>query len=382
MNLLRELQRRPENFSFLQSMRLLEYAGRERDPDGATLPRHHRVGTGVDTRPPTKEPVRLHGHHSLGFPHAEVGGVTERNGQWRLQANVMSLGGPLGPLPFHYTELVLARQKAKDPALMQFLDLFNHRAASLFWRAASKYKLPLAYERARRYSKDNPHIADRHTEVLLSLMGLSPRLLRDHPTVPAESLIHYGGLLTQKVRTASNLKQIIGSRFKIPVQIEEFSGTWCEVLQDMRCQLPSKTVPKGRNNQLGRSTLLGQKSWLAQNKIGIKLGPLDRAQYRRFAPDSQALAELRALAALYLGPENDFELVLDVRADALPTQLRLGTAQPYQLGWNSRLPPSIYRTEDPHASQRVPLSPEHIATPSKHHQSSAPDSAAEGHKAA
>lgn len=360
MSLLRQLQQTPESFSFLQILRLLELHQQSRKPKQASSNQKTRVMPGVDFRPPSQEPVRLRGQHSLEFPASEVEQLTQEGERWNLQANFIGLDGALGPLPYHYTELLLERQKAKDPALLQFLDLFNHRTASLFWRAASKYKLPLEFERARGHRADGKTV-DRHTEILLSLIGLSPRLLQDDSALPSEALIYYGGLLSQKVKTASNLRQIIGGNFDVPVSIEEFAGTWCEVLPSMRCRLPTLEQPSGQNNCLGRTTLVGQKSWLAQNKVNIKLGPLSREQYQRFTPGSQTLQSLIELSSLYLGAENQFDLKLKVKAEAMPRTLRLGTGQPYRLGWDSRLPESIYRAPDPEATVDIPVSSNRVA---------------------
>ncbi len=356
MSVIRDLQQAPEEFSFLQTLRLLERHHREKEQRTDKAPLKTRIASGVDFRPPSQEPVRFHGQHSLAFPRSEVEHITREQDRWQLQANFIGLDGALGPLPFHYTELLQERHKAKDPALMQFLDLFNHRTTTLFGRAASKYKLPLQYERARRHSGDRRQL-DRHTEVLLSLIGLSPRLLRDRGTLPAEALIYYGGLLSQQVKTAANLQQIIQGYFDVPVAVEEFSGTWCEVLPSMRCQLPSLEEPKGQNNSLGRSTLLGQNSWLAQNKVAIKLGPLNKEQYQRFAPGSRSLESLNELSSLYLGTENQFDFELKVQAQEMPRDLQLkGGEQAHRLGWDSRLPASIYRPVAPDETLDIPVS--------------------------
>ena len=44
-------------------------------------------------------------------------------------------------MPRHYTELLLQRIREKDFSLRDFLDLFNHRLTSLFYRAWEKYSL-------------------------------------------------------------------------------------------------------------------------------------------------------------------------------------------------------------------------------------------------
>lgn len=366
MSVIDDLQKAPEEFSFLQTLRLLERQHQEARPRLGGAPFKSRIASGVDFRPPAQEPVRFRGQHNLTFPRAEVEQLRKVGDKWQLQANFIGLDGALGPLPFHYTELLQERQKAKDPALTRFLDMFNHRTTTLFWRAASKYKLPLEYERARKHSGDRRTL-DRHTDVLLSLIGLSPRLLKDNSSLPAEALIYYGGLFSQQVKTATNLRQILHGYFDVPITVEEFAGTWCEVLPSMRCRFPSFEEPHGQNNCLGRSSLMGQKSWLAQNKVTIKLGPLTKGQYQRFAPGSRALNSLNELSALYLGSENQFDFTLTVKAGEMAGDLQLTSgAKAPQLGWNTKLPDSNRRSSLMNEDLNIPISAARL--PVKHSQ--------------
>ncbi len=66
----------------------------------------------------------------------------------------LGLFGPSGSLPDHYTSLVIQRLRQHDFALRDFLDLFNHRTISLFYRAWEKYRFTIAYERPHRAAGD------------------------------------------------------------------------------------------------------------------------------------------------------------------------------------------------------------------------------------
>src|ERR1019366_7608006 len=83
-----------------------------------------------------------------------------------------SLTGPSSVLPRHYTELIerLVRE-ADNPerfVLRDWFDLFNHRFISLFYRAWSKYRYWLPYDR-RDHLRSEP---DLFTHLLFSLIGL------------------------------------------------------------------------------------------------------------------------------------------------------------------------------------------------------------------
>jgi type VI secretion system protein ImpH len=357
-SVIERLKRFPQLFSFLQIMRILERdRARENARNHSTRAQsqNKEIVSSTDFRPPRSEPVRIKGHHNLSFPGQEVSGLAHTNDdKWELEAGFIGLAGAMGPLPFHYTELLLERQKEKDQALAAFLDLFVHRSTTLFWRAATKYRLPLEYERAR--ASGNKNAMDKHTEMLLSLIGLSPRIFKNTTAIEHETLIYYGGLFSQGVTTSANLQQILAAYFDVPVKINELSGDWCEVLPTMLCQLPSPENPKGQNNCLGRTSMSGQKSWLAQNKVEVVVGPLDQTQHHQFAPGSPKLAAMQELSSLYLGMENSCDFSIQVKQSEMPNQLKLSAGNSASLGWNTRLPQSNGAQLNSDAVVSIPVS--------------------------
>src|SRR5437588_10322428 len=96
-----------------------------------------------------------------------------------LVASFMGLTGPKGALPDHYTELLIRlgreRKDVERTALRDWLDLFNHRFLSLFYRAWEKYRFQIPYERGD-YALTEP---DVFTRALLAFVGLEMPALRD-----------------------------------------------------------------------------------------------------------------------------------------------------------------------------------------------------------
>lgn len=287
--------------------------------------------------PPEHEAIRYQTNPSFAFPSGEIQKVSKpvsKNRPWHINANLMGLTGATGVMPYHYTETLLNQIKIKDHTLERFLDLFNHRILSLFYRALTKYQLALQYE-AGKTSSSKASSRDSATQALLSLIGIGTPGHENRQHIKDESLIHYSGLFTQKVRNASSLQQMLGDYFKIPVQVNQFIGQWQDLIDDVRSRLPDFDNPLGRNVQLGRSAMLGKKGWVAQAKIQIILGPLNRKQLAKFEPGTLGLKALNQMTRMYLGMEHDFEFIIRMRGKDLPRGMSLAGEEKPILGWNS-----------------------------------------------
>jgi type VI secretion system protein ImpH len=334
-----KLAEAPYEFSFLQAARLLERSASFEKHQGSPKVASNPI---AKFTPPDSESIRFTSHQSLSFPSSEINRVKrtkKKSGlnQWQMQVKIMGLTGPMGVLPFHYSELILDRQKQKDETMARFFDLFNHRTLSLFFEASVKYRLPLQYERNQLHQQANQQ-RDSQTQSLLSLIGLGTPGLTNRLHSSDESLIYYGGLFSQKIRTASNLQQILRSHFNIPVEIDQFVGQWQELIDDVRARLPDRDNPRGRNVCLGRTAMLGKKGWFAQGKIRIVLGPLNKSQLKKFAPGTDALKALNELVSMYIGMENDYEFKIRIKKSDIPHETCLSKSTPPIIGWNTWLP--------------------------------------------
>src|SRR5258708_2519902 len=154
-------------FDFFQAVRLL----------GRVDPRRRPVGV---TAAPRDEIVRFRAHLSLNFPPSSVYEIQRvSDGPPRMTETFMGLTGPSGILPRHYTELLMRLDReVRGPeryALRAWLDLFNHRFVSLFYRAWEKYRFFLAQERGGHFGKE----PDTFTQALYSFVGLGLPALRE-----------------------------------------------------------------------------------------------------------------------------------------------------------------------------------------------------------
>lgn len=398
-------------FDFFQAVRVLGLGMTARAP----------VGYGVG---PADEVVRFRAHLSLAFPPSAIHEVIEvddvlppdylqeallRPTEERLafgpvlKQTFFGMFGPSGVLPAHYTELMLKLDhEAKNEehnALRSWLDLFNHRLTSLFYRAWEKYRFYPGYERGvarallaatatagRGRSPLAPRPEAEHdwfTHTLLNFLGLGLSPLRDRLRVhwfppkdvePGESvsavrrtvlavnivegpdlpiaiariddlaLIYYAGLLSHRPRNAVSLTAILNDFFGLPMEVLQFQGQW--LILDEANQ--SRMGGENANNSMGLNLVAGERVWDVQSKIRIRIGPLTRAEFTAFVPDRRVPGDLGDarngsffllvhLVRLYLGPEFDFDVQLVLKASDVPPCKM--SSRPgvvgARLGWNS-----------------------------------------------
>jgi type VI secretion system protein ImpH len=304
------LRSAPWNFEFFQAVRVLERLRPDREPVG-----HFSV--------PTSEAVRFSAHASTVFPASEIQSLRDSGGPGAdMEVNFMGLFGPLGVLPLHYTEFVAERTRVRDTALIDFLNIFNHRMISLFYRAWEKYRFPIAYERGD---------LDQVGRCLLDFIGLGTPGLQSRQTVADDSLIFYSGLLSQQPRCAANLENLIADYFDVAVEVEQFVGAWYKLDESTQSCMQDGTDV---SEQLGLGAVVGDEVWDTQGRVRLRIGPLRMERYLDFLPCGRAYTPLRAIVEFYAGIEIDFEvqLILD-RRDVPVCELGAeGEAGP-RLGW-------------------------------------------------
>lgn len=312
----------PYRFDFFQAVRLLErmYAGRG------------PVGRYAD---PAREAVRFHARASLTFPASEIFELSDNGDGTRgpqMTVAFMGLSGPLGVLPYHYTELLMERARYKDRALSEFLDIFNHRIISLFYRAWQKYRFPVAYERGED---------DRFSEYLYSVIGFGTRGLRQRLALPDEGLLLYGGLIAQRPRSAAAIESILSDYFQAPIKAAQFTGQWLD-LDDASITRMGKM-----NSRLGIDCVVGTRVWDSQSKFRMIAGPLTFNRFQGLLPTAGGYAAIGDLTRVLVGLELDYELQLVLKAEEVPAcTLTSAGGRQARLGWTSWLKTRPFKQDD------------------------------------
>ena len=320
--LAQELLDESYRFDFFQAVRLLERL----DPERQT------VGLDGDIE---REAVRFRTRQTLSFPPSEIYEITRdgaENSEKPPEMTVafMGLTGPLGVLPHHYSELVIERSRHKDTALWRFLDIFNHRILSLFYRVWKKYRFAIAYEGAE---------LDEFSSALFSIVGVGTHGLRGRLSVHDQILIYYGGLISQRPHSASAITAILSDYFDVPVTADQFSGQWLKLGDDV-------TRLGKSNSQLGTTTIAGARIWDVQSKFRVRFGPLSLKEFRDFIPVGSAFRPATELLRLLVGLEFDFDLQLVLEAEAVPFCVLQTVSDVPRLGWTSWLKTREVKEDD------------------------------------
>jgi type VI secretion system protein ImpH len=312
----------PYRFGFFQAVRLLERVSRARTPVGREMS-------------PAREVARFRTSVTLRFPPSQIQSLSRDGADEappEMTVAFMGLTGPLGVLPHPYTELLIDRTRYRDNALWEFLDLFNHRLISLFYRAWEKYHFGVAYERDQQ---------DRLTEYLYDVVGMGTRGLQGRVSFPERALIYYGGLFAQRPRSAAAVTAVLADYFRVPVRLKQFFGRWLKLDAESESRL-------GRQNfRLGFDTVAGTRVWDNQSKFRLKLGPLSFKEYVEFLPTGSAFRPLREMGALLSGPEFDFDLQLVLKAREVPgCVLTTRARRKPMLGWTTWLKTQPFIRDD------------------------------------
>lgn len=306
----RQLAERASAMDFFQALRLLENAHPDKPRIGASLR-------------PRDDAVRFGQEPSLSFQSGALGSFAPAGAgaRARLTVNFIGLLGANGPLPLHLTEY--ARERARnhnDHTMVGFLDTFNHRMVSLFYRARASADPAISLDRPE---------SDRFTDYVGSLIGIGTLALRGRDEIGDFAKLHFAGLLASQKRPAAGLVTVLRAYFKLPVEIEQFVGHWMRIPDDGQTRIGMADM----GNRLGTGAVLGKKVWDCQHKFRIVIGPLDFADYQRLLPGGASMKRLVAWVRNYAGTVLDWDVRLILKQQQVPACALGGT----KLGWTTYL---------------------------------------------
>lgn len=329
--LIERVREAPWSFDFFQLVRRLESSHAAPAEVAATnggaavttsaTPLRPRLGKSQRLQ---DDPVRFSQEPSLAFAPSTVAAVEtiRDSAAVRLYVNFLGLLGPNGPLPLHLTEYARDRERNHDdPTLARFLDLFNHRMVSLFYRAWASSRKDVSYERPAE---------DRFSAWIASLAGLGMDSLRGRDATPDEAKLFFAGHLLSPTRHAQGLESLLGRYFQMPARIQQFVGQWMDLPEEARCRLGKDP----RSGTLGVSAIAGSRIWECQQKFLVRFGPMGLREYERMLPGGASQQRLAAWVRNYIGFELSCDVQLILRKEEVPKTQLGGYGR---LGWSTWL---------------------------------------------
>ncbi len=317
--LIHDVLTRPWEHDFFLALRRVESAHPE-------LP---RIGRSKSLR---QDPVRFGQYLSLAFATSalEEPHLPSQKGR-KLMVRFTGLTGPNGALPLRITDFIRNRQRGiydsdirgtrgdaaletgtaapKDSTLAEFLDIFHHRAISLFYRAWA----------AAQKSADLDRAEDRtFAEWIASLCGTGLPAMEQADAVPGIHRLAFAGHLACPTRHAGGLRGILESYFNTPAEVLSFAGQWLDIPPEQRCSIGQA------NSALGRTAIAGRKLWDRQMKCQVRLGPMRLEEFELFLPGGVRHARLHAWIRLYTRETLYWEAAIVLRREEVPAT-RLGT---------------------------------------------------------
>jgi type VI secretion system protein ImpH len=235
----------------------------------------------------------------------------------------LGVAGTQGALPIHYTELLLQHSHHHQTALVDFLNIFNHRSLTLFYKSWQKNHFYIGYEKATQ----NPEHPDLFTQMLQSLTGRGNPTLSQSVSTPLSVMLFHAGHYANSQRNAATLSQILSCYFDFPIRVLEWQGEWLSLSED-------KCTTLNQNNRLGINTIAGKKIWSVQHKIRLRIGPLDKKDLAVFKPNEKTFKTLCNVTREFIGPILKFDIQLVVKSLTLSC-LQLDKHQPSYLGWDT-----------------------------------------------
>lgn len=301
-----ELVQDPKRFDFVQAMRLLELIG-------SVSKRSSAIGIIRKSDEHSKKiKARFVNDYRLRFPVAAITKASSID-DYTMQFTVSGFGyvGAIGVLPYSYSYLINLSESNKNHGLKAFLDIFEHRSVELFYRASSKYRITISYDRGRFGD------TDRFKKTLEGLIGFRFTNIQNRLSIPDENLLFYSGYLSSNQKTIFALENILSSELGLEVQVIPFSGRWIKL--DIHDQTSISSDDESDNyNRLGIDAVLGERVWSVQNCFRIFVGPITQERIYSLLPGGSDDIKIRDIVETYCGKEYEYEVQLLIEAKSVP----------------------------------------------------------------
>jgi type VI secretion system protein ImpH len=257
------------------------------------------------------DPVRLRPHPGMGFPASEFKGFELHPDENPASAptvrtTFMGLYGVDSPLPTSYIDDIAQRREGHD-TIEHFLDIFNHRILTQFYRIWRKHSYPATFE---------PGGSDKISQSLLGLVGLGISGTAEQIDTPLSRFLALLGVMRQPARTTEGLQALVGM---------VAPNTQATVTPHYPRHIPVPELRFGEAIALGERPVLGGVGHDINSTVKIDLFTEDKTEAAGWLPPAHTLYnDLLTLLRVYLGWRLDAHITLTLPLRLLPAP-RLST---------------------------------------------------------
>ncbi|MEL2243961.1 type VI secretion system baseplate subunit TssG [Leclercia adecarboxylata] len=283
-------------------------------------------GSGWQVR---QEPVRFRPHPGMGFPAGEIRGMTDSEPEHEhlppsVNVTFMGLYGVESPLPTHYIDDIAQKREGWE-GTCDFLDIFNHRLITQYYRIWRKYSYPATFA---------PGGTDNTSQYLLGLAGLGIPGCAATAGTPLSRFLALLPVMLLPGRTTegvSALVQLLAPESRAQVHYYD------------RCRVPLKkqlTMNLQQPVSLKNRPVMGTHGTDVNGQVLLRLSTSNIDEARGWLPGGELYGDLMSLLHVYLGAHLDVRLQLCVPRYLLPdAQLACNENYAVQLGRTAVLRP-------------------------------------------
>ena len=308
--LLEALQGRVAEANLYRICQLLEKA----------MPDHPPLGS---TTHPADDPVRFRPDPGMGFPAAELKAIeTDEQHPARpatVRTRLLGLYGVDSPMPTAFIDDIAQRREGHE-ALEAFLDIFNHRIFTQFYRIWRKYFYPATFEAGG---------SDATSQCLLGLIGLGIPGTAQRIATPVSRFLALLSVMRLPTRNAEGIMALV--TLLAPNTQAKVTPHWPQKIPLVKPASLSTDQPVS----LSQGTPLGRVGYDANSQLHLAMFTQDQEEARGWLPGGPLHNDLLVLLRVYLGWRCTAKLQLSLPVRSLPQPV-LGRA-PLLLGMTGML---------------------------------------------
>lgn len=275
------------------------------------------------------EYVRFRPYPGMGFPAGEIRGMNDPEPEHKplplsVDITFMGLYGVESPLPTHYIDDIAQKREGWE-ATRDFLDIFNHRLITQYYRIWRKYSYPATFA---------PGGTDKTSQYLLGLAGLGIPGCADTAGTPLSCFLALLPVMLLPGRTEEGMAALV--QLLAP-------DTRTAVYHHDRCRIPLKKQVVMSSRQpisLKHRPVMGTHGIDVNGQVLLQMTTDNPLEVCGWLPDGELYSDLMALLHVYLGSHLDVRLQLCVARHLLPdAQLVCNGNHAVQLGRTAVLRP-------------------------------------------